>query len=488
VAPFGAARIGSLVGPLIPASILSEGARRTEDELVGWALRWRDAIAAAAPAPLVSLVMANEAEAVALLASLTAGDAAVILLPPEPAAWGTSPAVPDDTPLFLIPALGHLAPAAARIGMRPTVVPEIRPGTRDREPADNLALRSPGLVFQTSGSAGAPRPVYRTMAAVLAQGAALCQAHGMPRGAPILGMLPLARNHGLSRSLVPAALLGSPLGLLRAFHHRSALRMLRAEPYHYAAATPLAADVLSRCALERPPPRIPLFEVGAERLSDAVARAFAARFGAPARAAYGSTEMGTVTTDTAPSGGMRPATVGRALQGVEIRIGDDPRHPLAAGTPGPVWARTPWQMTGYGYPPKIQPAPAVGGFCPTEDVGALDDDGYLTLLGRSDECFKTAAGYLVSPLAIAATLAAHPGVRDAAVVPVSTDNGALIGALLEGEPLDLDEVRRHAAATLPPWSRPHVLVASAELPRLPGGKVDRTAARRRLDDAAGGRP
>jgi long-chain acyl-CoA synthetase len=326
------------------------------------------------------------------------------------------------------------------------------------------------------------------MDAVLAQGAALCQAYALPRGAPLLGMLPLSRNHGLSRSLVPAALLGAPLGLLRRFHHRSALKMLGAERYHYAAATPVAADVLGRCALKGPPPRISLFEVGADRLSDAAARAFAARFGVPARAAYGSTEMGTISTDTSPPGEMRPATVGRPLPGVEIRIGADPRQPLPAGTQGAVWARTPWQMVGYGYPPGIQHAPTVGGYSPTADVGALDEEGYLTLVGRSDECFKTTTGYLVSPLAIAATLAGHPGVRDAVVVPVASRNGALIGALLEGERLDVEDIRRHASATLPTWSHPHVLLASTRLPRLPGGKVDRAAARRRLEDAARGRP
>jgi acyl-CoA synthetase (AMP-forming)/AMP-acid ligase II len=228
-------------------------------------------------------------------------------------------------------------------------------------------------------------------------------------------------------------------------------------------------------------------EVGGGPVPDAVFRTFAARFGVPARPAYGSTECGTITTDTAPAEACRPIAVGRALPGVGLRIGSDPRDPLPVGVPGQIWARTPWQMAGYGYPPDVRPGPAIEGWSATEDVGFLDDEGYLTLLGRMDECFKTVAGYLVSPLAIVEALLRHPAVRDAIAVPLSTGRGALIGALVEGDDrLDPDEVRRHAAEVLPPWSRPHVVVVSAELPRLPGGKVDRHASRRRLD-AAGAR-
>lgn len=470
--------------PLIPPCILFDGVEWPERELIARALHWRAAAVAAPSAPLTALAMANHPDAVALLAALTAGVAPVVLLPPEPAAWLTAPPIPPGTPLFLIPSLAELAPAAERSGLRPVVVSEPRRHT-GHPGAAPLRLRAPGLVSFTSGSAGAPRPVYRAMAAVLTQGRILGEVFDLPGGAPLLGMVPLARNHGLSRSLVPAALLGSPLGLLRAFDHRSALAALASTEYCYAAGTPLLADVLGRCTLPGPAPRMSrVFEVGGGALPAGVSRAFAARFRVSARPAYGSSELGTVTTDTAQPDAIRPGTVGRPLPGVEIRIGDDPASPGPAGVLGPIWARTPWQMAGYGYPPDVKPGSTAGGWTATGDVGVQDAAGYLTLLGRSDECFKTAAGHLVRPTAIVDALARHPEMRDAIVVPVSTGRGLLVGALVEGDPrLDPKEVRRHAAGMLPWWWCPHVVVVSPELPRGPGGKLDRHVARRRLEDA-----
>ena len=62
-------------------------------------------------------------------------------------------------------------------------------------------------------------------------------------------------------------------------------------------------------------------------------------------------------------------------------------------------------MEGYGFPPHLAPRAGRAGWWPTADVGSLDASGYLTLAGRADDCFKTAAGYLVSPGEITQALA-----------------------------------------------------------------------------------
>jgi acyl-CoA synthetase (AMP-forming)/AMP-acid ligase II len=138
-------------------------------------------------------------------------------------------------------------------------------------------------------------------------------------------------------------------------------------------------------------------------------------------------------------------------------------------------------MEGYGYPPDIEAA-AWDGWLATGDVGALDRDGGLRLFGRADESFKTTANYLVNPSAIADALTAHPGVRDAVVVPVPYRGGTSIAALAEvSGAIDAAEVRRHAERCLPPWLVPHFLGVAGRFPRLPDGKIDRQAAIRMLE-------
>src|SRR5207245_1156018 len=106
-------------------------------------------------------------------------------------------------------------------------------------------------------------------------------------------------------------------------------------------------------------------------------------------------------------------------------------------------------------------------------IGRLDRTGYLTLAGRTDDCFKTAAGYLVSPREIANALMNHPAATDAVVIPVPTSEAPVIGALVEAvSAIDPDELRAVAAQTLPPWLRPAIVAVTERLPRLAGGKTD----------------
>jgi O-succinylbenzoic acid--CoA ligase len=139
-------------------------------------------------------------------------------------------------------------------------------------------------------------------------------------------------------------------------------------------------------------------------------------------------------------------------------------------------------MEGYGYPPDVEPGADRNGWSPTEDIGAVDDAGDLTLFGRADQCFKASSGHLVSPDHVADVLETHPAVSGAVVVPLSSPRGLLIGALVESAgALDSDEIRRYASRALPAWMQPQVVGVTRELPRLPGGKPDRQRLIRQLE-------
>ncbi|MFE6223533.1 AMP-dependent synthetase/ligase [Streptomyces sp. NPDC057854] len=121
---------------------------------------------------------------------------------------------------------------------------------------------------------------------------------------------------------------------------------------------------------------------------------------------YGLTETTAASTVTPPLA-PRTGTVGLPLPGTAVRIADD----------GEVWLRGPHVFAGYWDARRGTAVPHTdGGWFPTGDVGALDDDGYLTLTGRKKDLLVTTAGKNVAPAPLEDRLRAHPLVAQCMVV------------------------------------------------------------------------
>jgi acyl-CoA synthetase (AMP-forming)/AMP-acid ligase II len=431
------------------------------------------------------MLMSNHPETIALFFALSSLPLPVVIFPADSRAWRSSPPLPPGTPVFVAPPLRALATACEAAGFHALTLPDPNPagGTRGSVPY----LDGPGFVNFTSGSTGLPKPVYITTQSFLRQTAAIIEASGLVPGDPVVGSLQLSTHYGLGQALILPTVLGSRLGLLPRFDHRSLLRLLAARPYTYWAATPLMADMLTRAPLPAPCPSVPpICHISAGRLSARTFRVFAERFGVRLRPSYGQTENGFISVDTAPPAEIRPDRVGQPAPGIEVRIGEDPLAPNPPGRLGRVWFKSPWYMEGYGFPPALAQAESPAGWRPTADMGFLDDSGYLALAGRTDDCFKTAQGHLVSPALIADAVTSHPAVTDVVVIPVRGSGGPVIGVLVESEQaLDPHELRAAAARALPSWLHPAVVVVTRQFPRLAGGKANREACHALLQEARG---
>jgi long-chain acyl-CoA synthetase len=463
---------------LHPPAIDFGGRTRSRDELGALAARWyRELGPRLGPAPsLVALVMDNLPESVALFFALTCFPLPVVLLGPDPRAWRSSPPLPRGTPVVLGGDAQGLEGAVGAMGCRPVAVSASRRAGPAPPPTPGF-LASPGLVGFTSGTTGPPKPVYRSMASALRHSAVVADVLGLRPGDGIVGALPLSWLYGLGDALLLASLLGGPIGLLPRFDHRAVLRLFATERYRYFAATPMMIDVLARCPLvEATHPAPPLVKSAGGQQPLSVFDAFYRRFGSPPRPAYHASETGIITTDAAPPDRGRPETVGRPVPDVRLAIGDIPEAALPPGVPGRVWVSTPRYMEGYGFPPALEPRDERGEWRPTQDRGVIDADGYLTLLGRLDDAFKTPSGQLVDPSEVTDVLQRLPGVKGVTVVPLPARAGANVGALVAAEfGVDPVMVRRHAARLLPRWAQPQVVLVVKELPRLANGKVDRQA-------------
>lgn len=158
---------------------------------------------------------------------------------------------------------------------------------------------------------------------------------------------------------------------------------------------------------------------------------------------------------------------GQPLDGVGVKVDAGGRISLG----GPTVA------AGYRNPAVPDPFAEPGWFR-TDDIGAVDDSGVLTVLGRVDDAIST-GGLTVLPGLVEAALATHPAVAECAVFGVTDERlgqRVVAAVVLERDAtITLAQVRSHVTETLPPTAAPRQLHVVDALPRRGIGKVDRRA-------------
>ncbi len=145
-------------------------------------------------------------------------------------------------------------------------------------------------------------------------------------------------------------------------------------------------------------------------------------------AGYGLSE--THTCDTLmPPDAIKWGTNGKPSPGVELRIVDpETGCDLSTGQRGEILLRGPIRYKGYWLQPEATRTMTLNGWLRTGDVGVLDQEGYLTFVGRIKEMIKV-WGYSVFPEEVESILALHPDVRQAAVVGLpDPDRGEAVQA------------------------------------------------------------
>ena len=187
-----------------------------------------------------------------------------------------------------------------------------------------------------------------------------------------------------------------------------------------------------------------------------------------------------------PVDARRPGSVGRPV-GLELRVVDGDRHPLSAGETGNVEIRGAnvtaryWAPHGVARPPA---GAAPDGFLNTGDLGWVDDDGYLYLVGRSDDVINR-GGEKVQPREIEEVILADPRVSVAVVVgrphPTVGEEPVAYVIAAPGE-MDPSALARDLAgrcqAALSRFKWPAEVIVADALPAGPTGKVRRAEVRR----------
>ncbi len=252
----------------------------------------------------------------------------------------------------------------------------------------------PEVVLFTLDAGGDPKGVVRERRQLEGIGAALASTLDIGPSTHVSTAAGLHTSQGFDLGLCAALAQGAGLVLDDQLVAARLARVLAEHPPDVLAATPALFAAMARMPTAKPcrSRHIRCISSG-EPLTLAVARAFRKRFKVPVLSCYQAMETGPVAIDL---GGRNPTTVGLPFVGVEIRVADCQAAEMPSGARGPVWVRSAGVSSTFVPPVKLRmrasEVPIGRGQCDgwlrTGDIGSLDPDGRLTLLGREDDLVK----------------------------------------------------------------------------------------------------
>ena len=171
----------------------------------------------------------------------------------------------------------------------------------------------------------------------------------------------------------------------------------------------------------------------------------------------------------------RLTSVGRPLPDVEVQVRDDDNAEMPANEIGEVVIRTPRVMKGYANQESATAALLDDdSWLHTRDMGYIDEDGYVYLVGRKDDIIIR-GGENIAPAEIEAVLHAHPAVDEAAIIGAPDEDWGqkivAFVALRPGQTAGADDIGEFCKSRLASFKKPQEINFLDELPKNPLGKV-----------------
>ena len=350
-----------------------------------------------------------------------------------------------------------------------------------RRRADDLAA-----ILYTSGTTGRSKGAMLSHGNLLSNARVLKDAWGwrsaQDGGDVLIHALPIFHVHGLFVASHCALLNGSKMIWLGRFDPRVVLQHLP-EATVFMGVPTLYVRLLAEPGLTREACRhMRLFVSGSAPLLIETFNDFRERSGHTILERYGMSETTMLTSNPyRPESARRGGTVGQPLPGVGLRVQSDKGTPLPAGEVGNIEVKGPnvfkayWRM-----PEKTADEFTTDLWFKTGDVGRIDTDGYVTIVGRSKDLIIS-GGYNVYPAEVEGYINDMPFVAESAVVGVPhPDFGEAVVAVVVGKPGNTPAgatILAALKAQIANFKVPKQVFVVAELPRNAMGKVQKNLLR-----------
>lgn len=336
--------------------------------------------------------------------------------------------------------------------------------------------RTACLVY-TSGTTGGCKGVMLTHQNLLSNVGACRRRLGIVVDDIYLSAIPIFHSFALTTTLLLPVLTGATTVVVPRFSPTEAIQIVDREGVTIVLMVPAMYAFILKAMKEKADTRwasVRLCVSGGGPIPPGLEAAWEAATGRRLINGYGLTEASPVVAVNGPDE-FRPGTVGKPLDDVRVEIWDDDDKPLPPGKNGHIVVRGPSVMKGYWKrPDESSAAIAEGQWLRTGDLGVLDGDGFLTLVGRSKELIIF-GGENIYPLEVEEVLMQHEAVAEAAVVgradPVKGEIPVAFIVLRPGAQADNKSLRNFCLERLADFKVPRDFVFVPTLPRNTLGKV-----------------
>ncbi len=355
-------------------------------------------------------------------------------------------------------------------------------------PAVKVDGGDPAHLSYTSGSSGKPK------GAVLAHGytarATHCIAERLQLSAEdvSLGPTSLASSYNLVGNLLPGIHRCVNIGIRKKWDARQVWDEMEQRGVTYMVGNPLILNDLLLVSREmgRRPARLRFVVSGGAPTPPELKLAWQDELGAPLLESYGQSELGGFVALGYPRAetGNRLNAIGQEMPDREVRIADENDQEVPVGTPGEILIRG-GVMVGYHNLPEKTAEVLRNGWLHTGDMGVMDSEGYIRLVGRwSERIFSY--GKVIFPRPMEEALLRHPAVHYACVIAkADAQAGQLPKAVVElypGQSVTQEELLRHCRQLLGAQGCPAEIEIIAEMPMTPTGKIGRADLQAREDN------
>ncbi len=365
-------------------------------------------------------------------------------------------------------------------GIRSTTWEALQSERNDAPALPQQSLQNLAAIVYTSGTTGRPKGVMQSHENIVANARSIIEYLRLTDEDKVMVVLPFCYSYGKSL-LTTHIMAGGELVLENSFMYPNAVfdKMVEEGVTGFAGVPSTFSIMLNRSnfANYRFPELRYLTQAGgamppqhAEALSACLPRTEIIIM-------YGQTEATARLTYLDPSDLHRKrGSIGKAIPGVDVKVMRDPVTRATAGEEGEIVARGANIMLGYWNDDEATRKVLVNGWLHTGDIGVMDEEGYLSIVGRTSDMIKSGA-HRISPKEIEEAILEIPGVFEAAVLGIpDTILGETIRAVVvlkPGQTIDAHTVQRHCQTRLASFKIPKEVIFAESLPKTSSGKVKR---------------
>jgi fatty-acyl-CoA synthase len=339
----------------------------------------------------------------------------------------------------------------------------------------------PFAILYTSGTMGKPKGVTLTHTSLLHTAAATCDLLGMNADDVVSGVTTLYNVFGLGPGMLGTAIAGASLVLEESPSPETVLDLIEQErvTVHHGTPTTFVRELRELAERPRTFPRLRTGVVAGAPVSEDLFCQIREHMVPDIRIAFGLTETGSTVCMTRADdpAGKQVTTVGRPLEGVEMQVLDLDGSALPVESVGEIAVRGPGVMKGYyRQPGETAHAFTEDGYFLTGDLGMIDEEGYLHLLGRRKEMIIR-GGFNVYPREVEDRLHAHPAVLDVTVVGLPDEVLGEVACAcvvpVEGAIVTGEEIKDFCREALADYKIPDLVRFLDGFPMTGSGKVRR---------------